>query len=302
MSEFDTPKRRPVRNALHAAMSAAPAQRAAAEAAATDFNQGLWPALRAEIRWAFTPPRIWLTGVVANLVLAVVWLDVPAPDRFARPSRAPSHYHHAGVLPPQPARLGDPDQRLLRLVRPRRCHHHQRAGRRSPPRRQGAVGGCAVLAGAVAEKPDPARDRGTAHLVGGDGIDAVEAITGAVGQHDPQRRGAHRVLAGRRQRHLGAVAGRLRTADATLARSAQLAAHRYLDTRSDAALTRCTTSPTRWAVWSTRSCGRGSRRRSDRCSGATRKVSCISASPWASGRRGTLLAYWWERKRGLQFR
>ena len=95
MSEFNTPKRRPMRNALHAAMSAAPAQRAAAEAAATDFHQGLWPALRAEIRWAFTPPRVWLTGVVANLVLAVAWLVVQGLSA-TQVHRAPSHYHHAG--------------------------------------------------------------------------------------------------------------------------------------------------------------------------------------------------------------
>jgi hypothetical protein len=95
MSEFNTPKRRPVRNALHAAMSAAPAQRAAAEAAATDFHQGLWPALRAEIRWAFTPPRVWLTGVVANLVLAVAWLAVQGLSA-THVHPAPSHYHHAG--------------------------------------------------------------------------------------------------------------------------------------------------------------------------------------------------------------
>ncbi|SPM36861.1 hypothetical protein BN1232_02799, partial [Mycobacterium rhizamassiliense] len=30
----------------------------------------------AEIRWAFTPPRTWLMGVVANLVFAIGWLVV----------------------------------------------------------------------------------------------------------------------------------------------------------------------------------------------------------------------------------
>jgi hypothetical protein len=95
VSEFDTPKGRPVRNALHAAMSAAPAQRAAAEAAATDFHQGLWRALRAEIRWAFTPPRVWLTGVVANLLLTAAWLVVQRLTA-THVHRAPSDYHHAG--------------------------------------------------------------------------------------------------------------------------------------------------------------------------------------------------------------
>jgi hypothetical protein len=49
---------------------------AAARRAATDFNKPLWSAVGSEIRWAFTPPRTWLTGVVANLVLAAAWLLV----------------------------------------------------------------------------------------------------------------------------------------------------------------------------------------------------------------------------------
>ena len=32
--------------------------------------------MAAEFRWAFTPPRPWLSGVAANLVLALVWLLV----------------------------------------------------------------------------------------------------------------------------------------------------------------------------------------------------------------------------------
>ena len=49
---------------------------AAAQRAAKDFDQDLWPAVRAEIGWAFTPPRTWLLGAVANLLLAVGWLAV----------------------------------------------------------------------------------------------------------------------------------------------------------------------------------------------------------------------------------
>ena len=50
---------------------AAPAGRAAGE-----LIGELWPAVRAEIRWAFVAPRTWLWGVVANLVLAACWLLV----------------------------------------------------------------------------------------------------------------------------------------------------------------------------------------------------------------------------------
>lgn len=49
---------------------------AAAAHAARDFELTMARALAAEIRWAFTPPRTWLVGVLANLTLAVIWLTV----------------------------------------------------------------------------------------------------------------------------------------------------------------------------------------------------------------------------------
>ena len=52
------------------------AREAAAENAAADLRLGFWAAVVAEIRWAFTPPRVWLSGVGANLVLALVFLIV----------------------------------------------------------------------------------------------------------------------------------------------------------------------------------------------------------------------------------
>jgi hypothetical protein len=48
----------------------------AAHRAARDFDRGLLAAVPAEIRWAFTRPRTWLLGVVANLILAAGWLLV----------------------------------------------------------------------------------------------------------------------------------------------------------------------------------------------------------------------------------
>ncbi|WP_264069903.1 hypothetical protein [Mycolicibacterium komossense] len=55
-------------------MRASAPRPAAAERAAKDLSQKLWPAVVAEIRWAFTPPRTWLLGVVANFFLAAAWL------------------------------------------------------------------------------------------------------------------------------------------------------------------------------------------------------------------------------------
>jgi hypothetical protein len=77
MVEFQTQAPQvPVRAALRAAARASAPRPAAAKRAAKDFEQSLWPALRAEIRWAFTPPRTWLVGVVSNLCLAAAWLVV----------------------------------------------------------------------------------------------------------------------------------------------------------------------------------------------------------------------------------
>lgn len=65
-----------VHAALRAAVRASAPRPAAARRAAKDFQQGLWPAVGAEIRWAFTPPHTWLMGVVVNVILAAAWLLV----------------------------------------------------------------------------------------------------------------------------------------------------------------------------------------------------------------------------------
>ncbi|MGD1174207.1 hypothetical protein ACKUVQ_18330 [Mycobacterium seoulense] len=66
-----------VRAALRAAVRASAPRPAAARRAAADFEKpDLGGAVLAEIRWAFTPPRTWLMGVVANVVFAAAWLLV----------------------------------------------------------------------------------------------------------------------------------------------------------------------------------------------------------------------------------
>lgn len=61
---------------LRALVRASAPRPAAAQRAAKDFEKGLFPAVVAEIRWAFTPPRTWLMGVVANVAAAAAWLLV----------------------------------------------------------------------------------------------------------------------------------------------------------------------------------------------------------------------------------
>jgi len=76
MSPVETTQSPRVRAAVRAAVRASAPRPAAARRAAKDFQQDLWPAVRAEIRWAFTPPRTWLMGVVANVIFAAGWLLV----------------------------------------------------------------------------------------------------------------------------------------------------------------------------------------------------------------------------------
>lgn len=61
---------------MRAAVRASAPRPAAAARAAGTFNQDLWRAVISEIRWAFTPPRTWMLGVVTNLFLAIAWLAV----------------------------------------------------------------------------------------------------------------------------------------------------------------------------------------------------------------------------------
>ncbi|MCV6967216.1 hypothetical protein BST27_06920 [Mycobacterium intermedium] len=57
-------------------MRASSPRPAAARRAAKDFDKHVLRAVPAEIRWAFSPPRTWLMGVVANLILAAALLLV----------------------------------------------------------------------------------------------------------------------------------------------------------------------------------------------------------------------------------
>jgi hypothetical protein len=92
MSQSETPMHRQLRATVRAGVRASAPRPASAERAAEDLKKSLWQAVRAEIRWAFHPPRTWLSGVVANLFLAVAWLAVqPLTSAHSHPAR---HFHH----------------------------------------------------------------------------------------------------------------------------------------------------------------------------------------------------------------
>jgi hypothetical protein len=76
MAELQEAMRPHVRAVLRTVARASAPRPTAAKRAAKDLRRGLWPAVVAEIRWAFTPPRTWLMGVLANLIFAVGWLAV----------------------------------------------------------------------------------------------------------------------------------------------------------------------------------------------------------------------------------
>ncbi|OIN80993.1 hypothetical protein K3U93_11760 [Mycobacterium malmoense] len=76
MLEFHTSVHPHVRAALRAATRASAPRPTAARRAAKDFQKDLWPAVGAEVRWAFMAPRTWLMGVVANVFFAAAWLLV----------------------------------------------------------------------------------------------------------------------------------------------------------------------------------------------------------------------------------
>jgi hypothetical protein len=66
-----------VRAAVRAAVRASAPRPGAARRAAHDFDKrNPVAAVLAEIRWAFTAPRTWLMGVVANVIFAAAWLLV----------------------------------------------------------------------------------------------------------------------------------------------------------------------------------------------------------------------------------
>lgn len=82
-----------VRNALRALARASAPRPAAARRAAKDFEKPLLSAVFAEVRWAFHPPRTWLSGVMANLVLAAAWLLVQ-PLTVVHSHHVTRHFHH----------------------------------------------------------------------------------------------------------------------------------------------------------------------------------------------------------------
>jgi hypothetical protein len=91
MLEFRTTVAPRARAVMRAAARASAPRPAAAQRAAKDFEKDLWPAVGAEIRWAFTPPRTWLMGVVANVFFAAAWLLV-------QPLTAGRHHHDWVIL------------------------------------------------------------------------------------------------------------------------------------------------------------------------------------------------------------
>lgn len=96
MSDSEPPMRQQVRAALRALARASAPRPASAQRAAATFDKPLMPAVCSEIRWAFQPPFTWLSGVLANLVMAAVWLSVqPLTAGGHQVGNSHFHFHHA---------------------------------------------------------------------------------------------------------------------------------------------------------------------------------------------------------------
>ncbi|MBV8785410.1 MAG: hypothetical protein JOZ00_01820 [Mycobacterium sp.] len=92
MLQVQTPLAAHARTALLVAARASAPRPAAARRAAKSFERTLGPAVCAEIRWAFTPPRTWLMGVVVNVIFAAGWLVVQPL------ATGHGHHHDMAVL------------------------------------------------------------------------------------------------------------------------------------------------------------------------------------------------------------
>lgn len=97
MSGSETPMRQQVRTALRALARASAPRPASARRAAKSFGRPFFPAVCSEIRWAFHPPFTWLSGLLANLVMAAVWLVVqPLTFEYGGHQLGRHfHFHHA---------------------------------------------------------------------------------------------------------------------------------------------------------------------------------------------------------------
>src|ERR1700712_186593 len=197
---YETPRRQQVHTALRALVRASAPRPTAAKRAAKDFEQPLLPAVRAEVRWAFHPPRTWLSGVVANLVFATVWLLVQ-PLTAANGHSPSRHFHHnqldwVVLVSTYFSSFVLADVTTTNLLG---GDHYRVAKGLSdgvPLWRMLLIKNLALLA--IVGLPTPG---------GGGGIDGDKGGSAAAGHDDPQRRGAHRVLARGGQRHFRAASG-----------------------------------------------------------------------------------------------
>ncbi len=199
MVELQETMRPHVRAVLRTVARASAPRPTAAKRAAKDLRRGLLPAVVAEIRWAFTPPRTWLMGVLANLIFAVGWLAVQ-PLTLGRHQDwvvLVGTYFSSWILADVTTTnlLGADHYRVLQAV-----------SDGVPFWRVLLIKNLALLV-----------------IVGLPTLATSVVLTlwledpGAPGRHDPHGRGAHRVLARGGQRVFGVASGQRRAADPAVA-------------------------------------------------------------------------------------
>jgi hypothetical protein len=171
---------------------------AAAEMAAQGLRLALPSAVAAEVRWAFTPPRSWLSGVAANLVLALVWL-------LLQPLQLPRHHDWVILIGTYFSSFILADVTTTNLL----GNEHIRV-------RMALHDGVLLWRVLLVKEPGAGRDRRPADSCCGDGHDALARNTRTACGDDSQRRGADRVLARGRKPGVGAVSCRRRATGPSL--------------------------------------------------------------------------------------
>src|SRR6476660_2729148 len=183
----------------------------AAERAAQGLQLALPSAVVAEVRWAFTPPRSWLSGVAANLVLALVWL-------LAQPLHLPRHHDWVILIGTYFSSFILADVTTTNMLGADHIRVAQGVARRG-----------SALACAAGEEPGAGRGRRTADPCRGDGHDVVARNTRTARGDDSQRRGADCVLARGRKPGVGAVSCRRRATDPSLGTTPRPSRHDQVD-------------------------------------------------------------------------
>ena len=187
------------------------ARQAAAEKAAQGLRLALVPAVAAKVRWAFTPPRSWLSGVAANLIVALVWMLV-------QPLHLPRHHDWVILIGTHFSSFILADVTTTNLLGAEHIRVRKALRDGAPLWRVLLVKNLALVV--IVGLPT---------IAFGDGHDVVARNTRSAGSDDSQRRRADCLLARGRKPGVRAVSRRRRATDPSLGTAPRPQLHDQVD-------------------------------------------------------------------------